>query len=166
MSTSTADQLLRELVECADDTAPEWPPEAGDKVLGRGVSGDPGPTHVLADPRDCAGDPVVPTVSHHQLAAIVDRDHHTDPIENPAEKAIEAVESGRLLPTISAVEGLKLYRNPGCARCKAQGKGWQPAGDRPVQVSAGGEEADVWLCSQCFGFYKGLAAVRGGGGEA
>ena len=166
MSTSTADQLLRELVECADDTAPEWPPEAGDKVLGRGVSGNPGPTYVLTAPRRRDRGLVVTTVSHHGLTAVVERDHHTDPIENPVQKAREAVEAGRLSPTTKPVERLQLYRNPGCARCKEQGEGWQLALDRPVSVSAGGEEADVWLCSQCFGFYKGLAAVRGGGGEA
>ena len=166
MSTSTADQLLRELVKCADDTTPSWPPTAGDKVLGRRVSGDPGPTYVLTDPRRRDGELVVTTVTHHQLTAVVDRDHYADPIQNPVKKAREAVEAGRLSPTPKTVERLQFYRNPGCARCKAQGKGWQLAGDRPVQVSAGGEEADVWLCSQCFGFYKGLAAVRGGGGEA
>jgi hypothetical protein len=166
MTTSTADQLLRELVECGDDTTPNWPPTAGDKVLGRGVTGDPGPTYVLADPRDCAGEPVVPTVSHHQLTAVVDREHHTGPIENPAEKALEAVELGRLSPTISGVEGLKLYRTPPCERCEAQGRGRHRPLDRPVPVSAGGEEVDMWLCRECFGFYKGLTAARDGGGEA
>lgn len=164
MTTSAAGQLLRELVECSDGTAPDWPPTAGDKVLGRGVSGNPGPTYVLTDPRECDGNLVVTTVSHHQLTAVVERDHHTDPIKDPVEKARQAAGDGRVSPTTEQVERLKLYTLPGCERCEVQGRGWRRPLDRPVPVSTADEEVDVWLCRDCFGFYQGLTAARDGGG--